>query len=54
MAQDVVRACRLREGGYRVFTSLIPAEITLKNRLLLAEPMITVKGGTDGTAVEDH
>jgi hypothetical protein len=29
---------RLRAQGYRVFTQQIPAAITPKNRLLLAEP----------------
>lgn len=38
LAVDVMRAVRLREGGYRVRTQRIPAEITPKNRLLLAEP----------------
>ena len=36
LAIDVVRAVRLRERGYRVWTQTIPAEITPKNRLLLA------------------
>jgi len=38
LAIDVVRADRLRAAGYRVFTQTIPAAITPKNRLLLAEP----------------
>jgi hypothetical protein len=38
LAQDVVRALRLREQGYQVRTQTIPAEITPKNRLLLADP----------------
>jgi len=38
LAMDAVRAARLRSRGYRVFTQLIPGEITPKNRLLLAEP----------------
>ncbi len=38
LAADVVRACRLRSRGYQVFTQRIPAEITPKNRLLMAEP----------------
>jgi hypothetical protein len=29
---------RLRAQGYRVYTQLIPGDITPKNRLLLAEP----------------
>jgi hypothetical protein len=40
---DVMRAERLRSGGYRVMTQLIPGDITPKNRLLLAEPDETVK-----------
>lgn len=38
LAIDVTRAARLRSHGYRVFTQTIPADITPKNRLLLAEP----------------
>jgi SAM-dependent methyltransferase len=38
LAQDVLRATRLREMGYRVVTQLIPGDITPKNRLLLGEP----------------
>lgn len=38
LAMDVHRATKLQAAGYRVVTRLIPAEITPKNRLLLAEP----------------
>jgi hypothetical protein len=38
-AIDATRALRLQEHGYRVHTQLIPAEITPKNRLLVAEPL---------------
>jgi SAM-dependent methyltransferase len=38
LAQDVLRATRLREMGYRVSTQQIPGDITPKNRLLLGEP----------------
>ena len=38
LAMDVMRAGRLRAGGYRVMTQQIPGDITPKNRLLLAEP----------------
>ena len=38
LAIDVVRAVRLRERGYTVWTQTIPADITPKNRLLLAKP----------------
>jgi hypothetical protein len=37
-AVDVMRAVRLGQRGYRVWTQTIPADITPKNRLLLAEP----------------
>ncbi|NVN98593.1 MAG: class I SAM-dependent methyltransferase [Geobacteraceae bacterium] len=39
LAMDVARAARLRSHGYRVYTQTIPAGITPKNRLLLAEPL---------------
>jgi SAM-dependent methyltransferase len=38
LAIDVTRASRLRSAGYAVHTQTIPAAITPKNRLLLAEP----------------
>jgi hypothetical protein len=38
LAMDAARVSRLRFQGYRVFTGLIPEDITPKNRLLLAEP----------------
>jgi hypothetical protein len=37
LAIDTVRVQRLRARGYRVRTQTIPAEITPKNRLILAE-----------------
>jgi hypothetical protein len=37
LAIDVTRALRLRAAGYQVRTQTIPAEITPKNRLLLAQ-----------------
>ncbi len=39
LAIDVTRAGRLRAAGYHVHTQTIPAAITPKNRLLLAEPL---------------
>ena len=39
LAIDMTRAARLRASGYAVYTQLIPASITPKNRLLMAEPM---------------
>ncbi len=38
LAIDVVRAARVRERGYEVWTHTIPADITPKNRLLMAAP----------------
>jgi hypothetical protein len=38
VAVDVMRAVRLRQDGYRVWTQIIPAAITPKNRLLLGAP----------------
>jgi len=38
LAMDAARAARLRAHGFRVFTQLIPGDITPKNRLLLADP----------------
>ena len=38
MAVDATRVAKLRHQGYRVYTQTIPADITPKNRLLLAEP----------------
>jgi hypothetical protein len=38
LAVDVMRAAKLSAAGYRVHTQTIPAQITPKNRLLLAGP----------------
>ena len=40
LAIDIVRATRLQAKGYRVRTLAIPADITPKNRLLLAAPNV--------------
>ena len=40
LAMDASRAFRLGSQGYRVFTHLIPVDITPKNRLLMAEPEV--------------
>ena len=40
LAVDVMRAVRLEQRGYRVWTQTIPAAITPKNRLLLGEPRL--------------
>jgi hypothetical protein len=39
LAIDATRVARLQAGGYRVRTQVIPANITPKNRLILAEPI---------------
>ena len=48
LAIDIGRATRLGEAGYRVWTQTIPAEITEKNRLLMAAPKA---GGVSGTMI---
>jgi hypothetical protein len=39
LAMDAARVARLRMQGYRVYTQMIPGDITPKNRLLMAEPI---------------
>src|SRR4029453_8864998 len=39
LAIDVMRAARLQQRGYRVWTQKIPADITPKNRLLMGSPL---------------
>ena len=39
VAQDVMRAQRLRGAGYEVYTHVIPHEITPKNRVLIGKPV---------------
>ena len=39
LAIDAARVLRLQTLGYRVRTQLIPATVTPKNRLILAEPV---------------
>jgi hypothetical protein len=41
VAIDIVRAMRLTQQGYRIWTQAIPADITPKNRLLLGAPTAT-------------
>lgn len=43
LAVDAVRALKLRDAGYQVYTAAIPHAITPKNRLLMGKP--------DGTSV---
>jgi hypothetical protein len=38
VAIDIVRAMRLEQQGYRIWTQTIPAAISPKNRLLIAKP----------------
>lgn len=38
LAVDVTRAALLRSRGYRIYTQIIPDDITPKNRLLMGEP----------------
>jgi hypothetical protein len=38
LAVDVTRAMQLKQRGYRIWTQLISADITPKNRLLIGEP----------------
>jgi hypothetical protein len=44
LAVDATRVSRLRAQGYKVYTQLIPGDITPKNRLLMAEPGLQGKG----------
>ncbi len=41
VAVDIGRAMRLTQQGYRIWTQVIPADITAKNRLLLGAPAAT-------------
>jgi hypothetical protein len=43
LAVDLVRAMRLEQQGYRVWTQTIPADVTPKNRLLLGAPAASPK-----------
>ncbi|NOT25883.1 MAG: methyltransferase [Acidobacteria bacterium] len=45
LAIDVMRARRLASAGYRIWTQVIPGEITPKNRLLIGTPH-EVPGGS--------
>jgi hypothetical protein len=39
LAIDAVRAMRLQQHGYRIWTKMIPSEITPRNRLLVGTPL---------------
>ena len=43
VAVDILRAMRLEQRGYRIWTQAIPATITPKNRLLLGAPVRSVE-----------
>ncbi len=49
LAIDLVRAMRLRQQGYRIWTQTIPQRITPKNRLLIGEPAPSQEGTTEGS-----
>ena len=40
VAIDIMRAVRLEQQGYRIWTQCIPAAVTPKNRLLLGAPAV--------------
>lgn len=46
LAIDLVRALRLKQQGYRIWTQTIPPEITPMNRLLLGAPERSKDDGT--------
>jgi hypothetical protein len=46
LAVDAMRAVRLEQAGYRVWTQTIPAAITAKNRLLLGAPRSAVNASS--------
>jgi hypothetical protein len=50
-AIDALRAVRLEQAGYRVWTQIIPAAITPKNRLLLGAPLESRRGSSSGSKV---
>jgi hypothetical protein len=44
VAIDIVRALRLEQQGYRIWTQAIPEGITQKNRLLIGAPLQPIAG----------
>jgi hypothetical protein len=50
-AIDIMRAVRLEQSGYRIWTQTIPADITPKNRLLLGSPDPTRESPTSTSRV---
>ncbi len=47
LAMDSARASWVRFQGYKVYTQLIPSDITPKNRLLMAEPELNRRGNPE-------
>jgi Methyltransferase domain len=45
VAVDIMRAVRLEQQGYRIWTQQIPATVTPKNRLLLGAPAVRAASG---------
>ncbi len=53
LAIDLVRVGRLERAGYRVWTQTIPVDITPRNRLLIAAPLVSVeKPALDGPGTD--
>lgn len=52
LAVDTLRAVRLADRGYQVWTQRIPAEITPKHRLLLGVPVAHSSAAADGSGAE--
>jgi hypothetical protein len=46
LAVDITRALQLKQQGYRIWTQLISADITPKNRLLIGEPVDALVPGS--------
>jgi len=49
LAIDVIRALRVEGQGYRVWTQTIPADVTPKNRLLIAAPQDSAASASTGS-----
>jgi len=43
VAIDIMRAMRLEQRGYRIWTQAIPSDITPKNRLLIGTPQASAR-----------
>lgn len=51
LAIDVVRAMRLSQSGYKVWTQTIPASITPMNRLLMGTPLVQATEPVTGARI---